>query len=51
MNDATCGLDQAEEEALSYDVSDEAVEAAAGLGRAECAVSHWTCRITNPGCV
>lgn len=30
MDDATIGLDQAEEAILCYEVSDEAVEAAAG---------------------
>jgi hypothetical protein len=30
MNDTTIGLDQAEEAILSYEVSDEALESAAG---------------------
>jgi hypothetical protein len=32
MSDTTTGLDQIEEDILSYDVSDEALETAAGTG-------------------
>ena len=31
MNDKTIGLDQTEEEVLTYEVSDEAIETAAGM--------------------
>ena len=33
MNDTTIGLDQTEEEILTYEVSDEALETAAGTGK------------------
>jgi hypothetical protein len=33
LNDTTIGFDQAEDEMLSYEVSDEALEVAAGTGR------------------
>ena len=33
MNDITIGLDQTEEEILTYEVSDEALEATAGTGK------------------
>ena len=32
MNDTTIGLDQSEEEMLTYEVSDEALESATGTG-------------------
>jgi hypothetical protein len=32
MTDATNGLDQTEDEMLAYEVSDEALEGAAGMG-------------------
>jgi hypothetical protein len=35
MNDSIAKLDQSENEILGYDVSDEALEAAAGTGNAE----------------
>ena len=44
MNDTT-NLDQADEEILSYTVADEALEAAAGLGRA--AGSLWQACATS----
>ncbi|HSV23438.1 MAG TPA: hypothetical protein VLJ17_10465 [Xanthobacteraceae bacterium] len=33
MNDMTIGIDQTEEEVLTYQVSDEALETAAGMGK------------------
>ena len=33
MNDMTIGLDQNEEEILTYEVSDEALESAGGTGK------------------
>ena len=33
MNDTTLGLDQTEEEILTHEVSDEALETAAGTGK------------------
>ena len=33
MSDTTLGLDQTEEEILTYEVSDEALETAAGTGK------------------
>jgi hypothetical protein len=37
MNDITTGLDQADEETLTYSVSDEAIEAAASSGKEKAA--------------
>jgi hypothetical protein len=39
MNDITIGPDQAEEEALACEVSDEALETAAGTGKE---MASWT---------
>jgi hypothetical protein len=36
-------LDQTDEGIFTYDVSDEALEAAAGTERADKSVSNWTC--------
>ena len=41
-------LDQADEDILTYEVSDEALEAASGTGHS---TSWSTCRFGNPGCV
>jgi hypothetical protein len=49
MNDQTnTDLDQADEDILTYEVSDEALEAASGTGHS---TSWSTCRFGNPGCV
>jgi hypothetical protein len=37
MSDKTIGLDQVDEEILSYNVSDEALETAAGTGKEKAA--------------
>jgi len=47
-NNTTAGLVQADEEILTYEVSDEALEAASGTGHS---TSWSTCRFGNPGCV
>jgi hypothetical protein len=49
MNDQTnTDLDQADEDILTYEVSDEALEAASGTVYS---TSWSTCRFGNPGCV
>ena len=48
MNDATTDLDQADEEILTYAVSDEALEAAAGTERP--AATGFTL-ISDPCCL
>jgi len=40
MSDTTIGFDQTEEEILTYEVSDEALETAAGQGKEK--VGHYT---------
>jgi hypothetical protein len=40
MNDMSIGLDRNEEEILAYEVSDEALETAAGAGREK--AGHYT---------
>jgi hypothetical protein len=47
MNDTTSDLDQTDEDILTYEVSDEALEAASGTGYS---TSWSTCRFGNPGC-
>jgi hypothetical protein len=43
MNEVTSGLDRTEEEALFHEVSDEAMEAAAGkVGQAGPTPTFWT---------
>ena len=46
----TTNLDQADEEILSYTVSDEALEVAAGIGRLAPTVCQCSNRLLNPGC-
>jgi hypothetical protein len=48
MNDTTSDLDQTDEDILTYEVSDEALEAVSGTGHS---TSWSTCRFGNPGCV
>lgn len=48
MNDTTIGLDQTEEEILSYEVSDEALETAAGAGNE--IAGNWTVVCTGIQC-
>jgi hypothetical protein len=51
MNDSsntTTDLDHTDEDILTYEVSDEALEAASGAGYSP---SWSTCRFGNPGCV
>jgi hypothetical protein len=51
MNDQTnTDHDQADEDILTYDVSDEVLEAASGTEGVGCMVSISTCRFNNPGC-
>lgn len=40
MNDITLGLDQTEKDILTYEISDEALEATAGNGKEKAA--HYT---------
>lgn len=46
MNGTTIGLDQTEAETLSYEISDEALEAAAGSD----ALANWTMFCTGIQC-
>jgi hypothetical protein len=46
MNGTTIGLDQTEAEALIYEISDEALEAAAGSD----ALANWTMFCTGIQC-
>jgi hypothetical protein len=48
MNDDASDLDQTDKDILTYEVSDEALEAASGTGHS---TSWSTCRFGNPGCV
>ena len=45
-NNTTAGLDQADEDILSYTVSDEALEAAAGTEE----LTAWTAGFATIGC-
>jgi len=47
MNDETTNLDQADEDILTYTVSDEALEAAAGIERGA-AVTHAASYYIDP---
>jgi hypothetical protein len=47
MNEQTAALDQADEDILSYTVSDEALEAAAGT---EVGLTAWTAGFATIGC-
>lgn len=49
MNDATIGRDQIEEGILSFDVSDEAMEAAAEMGKAAYTLLNCTGLTECPG--
>jgi len=42
MNDETTNLDKADEDVLSYTVSDEALEAAAGTGKKKLLLPPYT---------
>ena len=43
MGDTTIGFDQTEEDILTYDVSDEALETAAGMGSKQAANNTFVC--------
>ncbi len=47
MNDTTIGPDQTEEESLTYEVSDEALETAAGTGKG---LANWTMMCSGISC-
>ena len=47
MNDMTIGLDHTDEEMLSYGVSDEALEAAAGTGSEKAKYTLYYCTALN----
>ena len=50
MDDTTGKRDQPDEEALTCELSDDALEVASGVSRLHCMVSYSTCRYSNPGC-
>ena len=48
MSDTIIGLDQTEEEMLAYEVSDEALETAAGMGSEKAGnYTLWYCTALN----
>jgi len=48
MNDTTIHLDQSDEEILAFEISDEALEAAAGTGKEKAGL--WTAFCTGISC-
>lgn len=49
MNDTSIGLDQTEEEMLTYEVSDETLEASAGMDKTSGNFTNFCTGISCPG--